>query len=225
MNSRKATWRRRALLALTFAALTCLTSPAQAAPMPAMAAAGLLKLVAVIVLLLALGFGLGSFGLTVNNLFRHRSALTFGVMCARPKLSLATGVAVTLLGLLLLAILRPAPPLQLLVLVTYLGALGMFALGSAARLGGQHVEPAPLNGELPGARAHVKGGMVLTAVNAVPIMGSVLFVGILLTGIGASLLAYFARFSGPVAASSEPGKPSEPAEPTTDESQTDGSAR
>ena len=211
---------RRALAALTLVALTCLSSSALAAPGPESAADGLLKLVAVLVLLVAVGFGLGSFGLTVNNLFRQRSALTFGVMCSRPKLSLATGVAVTLLGLVLLAVLKVAPPLQLLVMVAYLGALGLFALGGAARLAGQHVEPAPLNGELPGARAHVKGGVVLTAVNAVPIMGTVLFLGILLAGVGASLLAYFAHFSGPVGTANQSAEP-QPDAPRATEPQPD----
>lgn len=213
MTQPRAPFCRRALALCTVLTLTCLSVPAFAAPGPESAADGLLKLVAVLVLLLAVGFGLGSFGLTVNNLFRNRAALTFGVLCARPKLSLVTGVVVTLLGLVLLAVLKGAPPLQLVILVAYLGALGLFALGTATRLAGQHVEPAPLNGELPGARAHVKGGVVLTSVNAVPIMGSLLFVGILLASVGASLLAYFARFNGPVGVASAPseGKQEEPA--------------
>jgi len=210
--------------ASTFLAVVLLAPPALAAP-PGAAAAGLVQLLALIVLLLGLGFGLGAFGLTVNNLFRRRAEITFEVMRRRPKLALATGIAVTLLGLGLLAVLRGAPPLQLLVLLCYLGFLAQFALACAARLVGQYLEPSLLAGELPGARAHVKGGVLLTAVNAVPILGSCLFLGILLTGIGASLLGYFAVFrkapnkapghsAAAPAVAAEPGPaPTIPAEP------------
>ncbi len=181
------------LAASSLLAIVLLAPPAFAAS-PGAAAAGLVQLLALIVLLIGLGFGLGAFGLTVNNLFRRRAEITFEVMRRRPKLALTAGIVVTLLALGLLAVLRGAPPLQLLILLSYLGFLGQFALAGAARLIGQYLEPSLLVGELPGARAHVKGGVLLTAVNAVPILGSCLFFGILLTGIGASLLGYFAVF-------------------------------
>ena len=202
--------------ALSFLAAVLLARPALAAS-PGAAAAGLVQLLALIVLLLALGFGLGAFGLTVNNLFRRRAEITFEVMRRRPKLALLAGIVVTLLGQRLLAVLRGAPPLQLLILLAYLGFLGQFGLACAARLMGQHLEPSLLAGELPGARAHVKGGILLTAVNAVPILGSCLFFGILLAGIGASLLGYFAVFrKAPAAVAEQQPAPAVPAEPAAD---------
>ncbi len=204
--------RARLLASLTLFSVMALALPAQAGATPEHPGVGLVKLAAVIVLLGALGIGLGSFGLTVNNVFRQRSAASFELMCNRPKLSLLVGVLVTALGFGLLAILHGAGPLQLLVLLCYLGGLGIFGLASAARLSAQHIQTSPL-GELPGAGAHVRGGVVLTAINAVPIIGTVLFVGILLTGVGASLLGYFARFgNGGGEGQQEPATADEPDE-------------
>ncbi len=211
MSDRKL--RARLLASSTLFSLMVLALPAQAAATPEHPGVGLVKLVALIVLLAALGIGLGSFGLTVNNVFRQRCTTSFELMCNRPKLSLLVGVLVTALGFGLLAILHGAGPLQLLVLLAYFGGVGIFGLASAARLSAQHIQPSPV-AELPGVGAHVRGGVVLTAINAVPIIGTVLFIGILLTGVGASLLGYFARFGNggsktqdedEQAASSDPG--------------------
>jgi len=58
---------------------------------------------------------------------------------------------------------------------------------------------------------------LLTAVNAVPILGSCLFFGILLAGIGASLLGYFAVFrKAPAAVAEQQPAPAVPAEPAAD---------
>ncbi|MBI4703120.1 MAG: hypothetical protein HY744_18540 [Deltaproteobacteria bacterium] len=48
-----------------------------------------------------------------------------------------------------------------------------------------------LLGNIEDARCHLKSGLLLVGLNGVPIIGSVLFLGILLAGVGATLLGYF----------------------------------
>ena len=175
------------------AATTFVTPAAAAADRPGPAAAGLLQLLALLVLMAAIGFGLGAFGLTVSQLVRRRADLSFAVLKRRPRLALLVGVLVTVLGLGLLAILRGAPALQLLVLVAYLAGLALVGLASAARLAAEHLEGVVADG-LPSPRAFVRGSMLLVGVNAVPVLGSALFLGILLAAIGATLLGYFVAF-------------------------------
>ena len=187
---------------------------------PGEAAAGLLGLLALVVLLLAMGLAVGSFGLTVNHIFRKRSTSSFQVLCARPGWSLLAGFVVTLLGMALLALLRGAPPLQLLVMLSYLGGLVLFGIAAAVRFAGRVLDPTALDDELPDPRLLLKGGLLLLAVNAVPFLGTILFVGILLSAVGATLLGYFTKVGGglqPAAAGAAPtvvGAPAaEPAVP------------
>jgi len=198
------TRRRIAATACSFAVML-LSPPAHAAD-AGKAGAGLLQLLAVIVAVVAVGIGLGAFGHLVNNLFRRRAALTFEVIHRKPKLSLLTGVVVSLLGLGLIASLNGKGPLQLLVLLLYLGLLGTFALGAIARLAAQHLEM-PLHGELPSARAHVKGSVLLLAINGVPLLGTLLLLGIMAAGVGAALLSYFAAFAVAPAPDAPPPAP------------------
>lgn len=196
---------------------------------PGEAAAGLLGLLALVVLLLAMGLAVGSFGLTVNHIFRKRATASFQLLCARPGWSLLAGLVVTVLGLALLGLLRGAPPVQLLVLLGYLGGLLLFAIAAAVRFAGRVLDPTTLDDELPDARLLLKGGLLLLAVNAVPILGTVLFAGIVLSAVGATLLAYFtkpattglrpaAAVAGPVPeVPAPPAAPAPPATPTASE--------
>jgi hypothetical protein len=187
----KALWFGAAALAATMA----LPVPAHAKS-PGEAAAGLLGLLALIVLLLAMGLAVGSFGLTVNHIFRKRSTSSFQVLCARPGWSLLAGFVVTLLAMALLALLRAAPPLQLLVMLSYLGGLMLFGIAASVRFAGRVLDPTALDDELPDPRLLLKGGLLLLAVNAVPFLGTILFVGILLSAVGATLLGYFTKVGG-----------------------------
>jgi hypothetical protein len=156
-------------------------------------APGLLGLLSLAVLLAGLGLGFGCLGATVGHLFAKRVAVTFKVLCRRPGWSLLAGALVTLLGLGLLVLLHGAKPLALLVLLGYLGSLLLFAVAAATRLAGRLVGRGMLEDELPDVRLLLQGGLVLVAVNAVPILGTLLFVGILLAAVGASLLGYFTK--------------------------------
>ena len=198
------------LPALSYAALLIVILVAAFAAGPVAAAT---KIVAALVLLLALGFGCGAVALTVNNVFRNRAANAYQTLRQRPKASLAAGAAVSAATLLLLALLGVAPALQLLVLLAYLGLVGLFGLAAAIRLLGQHVGSGSST-ELPSAGAHVTGGVVLMALNVVPIVGSLLFIGLLLAGIGAASLRYLAavRAGGSKAIDGEPSAAS--AEPS-----------
>ena len=205
-------WPRAWTTGLMAAALVLWAHPAQAAPKPDNPVHAFVGLLTVAVLLVVLGLAVGSFGLTVNHVFRQRSGAAFGVMRQRPGLSLLAGVLITVLGLGLIAVLQVAPPLQLLVLLAFLIGLASFAIGAAARLTGSVVEPLPagVGGDgPPDARAHVKGGLVLISLNVVPILGSILCFGILLSGVGATLLSYFSAFGPkqPAAAQAPPAPP------------------
>jgi vacuolar-type H+-ATPase subunit I/STV1 len=198
------------LPALAAAAVTAVWSvPAHAAG-PGQAAASLLGLLAIIVLLLAMGMAAGSFAMTVNHIFRRRSHVSFKVLCSRPGWSLLTGMVVTLLGMGLMALLRGAPPLQLLIMGAYLIGLALFAIAVAVRLAGRVLDPTTLDDELPDARLLLKGGLLLLAINAVPFIGTMLFAGILLAAVGATLLGYFTSRTGarrPLAPAAAPAAP------------------
>jgi hypothetical protein len=163
--------------------------------------AGLLALLSVGLLLGGLGVAFGCFGATVSHVFSGRSTVTFKVLCRRPGWSLLAGTLVTLLALGLLALLRGAGPLQVVVLLGFLGGLLLFAIAAATRLAGRLVDRGLLEDEVPELRLLLQGGLVLVAVNAVPIVGTLLFAGILLAAIGASLLGYFTKIE-PAAATS-----------------------
>jgi hypothetical protein len=200
------------MAALVALALTLAWSRPAWAAGPGEAAASLLGLLAVVVLLLALGVATGSFAMTVNHIFRKRSNVSFKVLCARPGWSLLTGVLVTFLGLGLLALLAGAGPLQLLIMVAYLVGLALFGIAIAVRLAGRIIDPTTLEDELPDARLLLKGGLLLLALNVVPFIGTMLFAGILLAAVGATLLGYFARLTAraqPVAVTTAPA----PAQP------------
>jgi len=159
---------------------------------------GLLGLLTLAVLLMGLGLGFGCFGATVSHVFAGRTAVTFKVLYRKPGWSLLAGTLITLLGLGLLGLLRGAPPLQLVVLLGFFGFLLMFAIPTATRLAGRLVDRNMLEDEIPDLRQLLQGGLVLCAVNAVPILGTLLFAGVLLAAVGASLLGYFTKL-GPAA--------------------------
>jgi hypothetical protein len=164
------------------------------------------------VLIVAMGLAVGSFSLTVNHIFRKRTTTTFQVLCRRPGWSLLAGIAITLLGLGLMAVLRGAGPVALLVLLGYLLGLLLFAIAAATRLAGRILDPASLDDELPDARLLLKAGLLLLAVNIVPFIGTMLFFGILLAAVGAALLGYFAKLGGTLRAAAAPaGAPAGPA--------------
>jgi len=177
-------------------ALLLASSPALVASAAAKAGTGLLNLLVVAIVVFGLGFGLGCFAFVVNKLFRKRSAVAFEVMQRKPKLSMVTGAAVSLLTFGFIASLHGKGGLQFIILLTYLCTLGAFALSSLVRLSARFLMPPQLASELPDPRAHIKGGILILAVNVVPIIGSVLFFGILLAGVGSALLSYFASFDG-----------------------------
>jgi hypothetical protein len=156
-------------------------------------AGGLLMLGAVVLLLAALGVALGCFGTAVSHLFRRRATLTLEVLLARPGWSLVAGIGVTLVGLALLAVLRPAPGLQLVVLLGWLAAFAMFGLAAATRLAGRIVDQHVMVDDLPPLRTLLVAGLLLAGLNAVPLLGTMLFAGIVLAAVGATLLGYFSR--------------------------------
>lgn len=222
-NKRRDTRPRRWwLAAAAFGATLALAPPAYAGG-PGEAAASLMGLVAVVILLLAMGLAVGSFSMTVNHIFRKRSTVSFKVLCARPGWSLLAGVVVTLLGLGLLALLHAAKPLQLLVMVAYLVGLVLFAIAVAVRFAGRVIDPTTLDDEVPDARLLLKGGLLLLAVNVVPIIGTMLCAGIVLAAVGATLLGYFTRLAaktqpavaGAAAAPAAAAPPPPPVAPTT----------
>jgi len=157
-------------------------------------------MLALVVSAAAIGVGIGALGLVTNHVFRGRAAMGYRVMRARPLLSLLLGVLVTLAGMGLLRLCEPVPLLQLVLLMAYLLGLGTFAAGASARLAGRILEPSLLDDELPGAAAHVKGGLLLVFMNGVPLLGSAVFIGILLAGFGSALVAYFASMGRSAAA-------------------------
>ncbi len=168
---------------------------------------GLLGLLTVAVLMAGVGLGFGCFGATVHHLFTRRTAIAFKVLSRKPGWSLLAGSLVTLLALGLLALLRGAPPLQLPVLLGYLGFLLMFAVPTATRLASRLVDHGALDDEVPDLRQMLKGGLVLCGLNAVPILGTILFIGVLLSAVGASLLGYFTKLEPPAKTTTAPAAP------------------
>lgn len=151
----------------------------------------ILAIILIVFFLAGLGLGLGSFGFLVNRVFPNRSRLSFKVMRVKPVLSFVVGIVVTILGFALLGMLEGADNLQLAVLLLYFVGLFMFGAGTTARLGAQFIDSTVLEDEVPCAGAHVKAGLLLLFSNALPILGTLFFLGILVTGIGASLISYF----------------------------------
>lgn len=145
-----------------------------------------------LLIIAGLGFALGCFGLVVNHIFYRRSLIAYIFLTKKPGLSLLTGIIITLVVLGLLAILSNVPQLQGIILIISLLGLGIITLGCVSRLGAHIVEPQIIEDELPGAWAYIKGGLVLMAMNIVLIVGNIFFIGVLLTGAGATLLSYFA---------------------------------
>jgi hypothetical protein len=174
-------------------AATLMPLSASAHPLDEGPAGALFGLLAVAVLLSGLGLAVGCLGHTVSHVFRARSRATFAVLRAKPGWSLLAGGLVTLLSLGLLRVLQGAPALQLLVLGGFLLGLALLAVAAATRLAGQLVDPSLLDDELPALRVVVPAGLLLLGLNAVPLLGTLLFVGILLASIGAALLAYFVK--------------------------------
>ena len=163
-------------------------------------------------LLVILGLAMGSLGLTVGHIFKRRTNITYRVMCSRPGWSLLTGFFATIMGLGMIAVLRMVKPLQLVVLIALLVGLVMFGLAAVARLGARVLEPSLLDEEQPGPRAALQGGVLLLAINAVPLLGTIVFVGMVLAGIGATLLGYFAGFGNALkGATAEASNPPSPA--------------
>jgi len=138
-----------------------------------------------------LGFALGCLGLVVNHIFHRRAMITYIFMSRKPGLSLLMGIIITLVVFGLLVILQSVPQLQGIILFIALIGLGLFTMGAVSRLAAQIVEPRLIEDELPGTWAHIKGGLVLMAMNIILIVGNALFIGVLLAGIGATLLSYF----------------------------------
>ncbi len=138
-----------------------------------------------------LGFALGCLGLVVNHIFHRRAMITYIFMSRKPGLSLLTGIIITLVVFGLMVILQSVPQLQGLILLIALIGLGLFTMGAVSRLAAQIVEPQLIEDDLPGTWAHIKGGLVLMAMNIILIVGNALFIGVLLAGIGATLLSYF----------------------------------
>lgn len=192
---------RRALVSGGAAlAVTLLPVAAWAGPMKEGPGAALLGILAVSALLAVVGAALGCLGHTVAHLFRGRTRATFVVLRAKPGWSLLAGLMVTICALGLLRVLRAAPPLQLVVLVVFVGFLAFFALAAATRLAAQLVDPSLLDEELPSLRVVVPAGLLLLALNAVPVLGTVLFVAIVLAALGATLLGYFVKAPKPAMA-------------------------
>jgi hypothetical protein len=153
-----------------------------------------------VLLLVILGFGLGTFAFLANHIFPKRSATSYRVMCVRPGLSFLLGFIITLIGFGLLAVFGPIPSIQFLVLLAYMAGLLMFAAGATTRYVAHLVESSMMKNGIPGPLAHIKGGLILCLANILPILGTLLFLGILLAGVGATLLGYFAAM-GKAAAS------------------------
>ena len=118
--------------------------------------------------------------------------LTYIFLTKKPGLSLLTGIIITLVLLGILAISSSVPHLQGIILIISLLGLGIITAGCVSRLGAHIVEPQIIEDELPSAWAHIKGGLVLMAVNIVVLVGNIFFIGLLLAGAGATLLSYFA---------------------------------
>ena len=155
---------------------------------------------------LLFGVGCGAFGFGVNQVFRARSETTLRILCARPLLSFVAGFVITVVGLGLLSIFGSSDGLVLLILIAYFCGLVAIALGASIRLAAQWIEPGVGPDDSPTATAHIRGGLILVFMNAVVLLGSVLFFGILLGGVGAVLLSYFASIGGAAAAVAEPAE-------------------
>ena len=171
---------------------------------------GFLGLLSVMLLIGALGVGAGAFGFMANHIFSKRSAMSYRVMTHRPGLSFAIGIIVTIVGFGLLALFQGIPPLALIVVLAYTIGLGLCGIGASVRLASQLIEPTVMQDDLPSPWAHIKGGLLLVAVNIIPILGSIFFVGILLASIGATLLGYFASIGGAVNVAAPAEKEEEP---------------
>lgn len=152
----------------------------------------LLALTTIVIAAVAGGIGLGAFGLLAHRIFRRRARMTDRILRTRPGLSLATGIAISIAALAMLSIVAGTEGLPVLVLFAYGSGLAMFAASAAVRLAADTVEATPTLDEPMTARAAVSGGLLLVFMNALLVLGSVLFFGILLAGVGAALLSYFA---------------------------------
>ncbi len=146
----------------------------------------------------ALGFGLGAFGIVVNHIFYKRTVLAYVFLRKKPGWSFLTGVIVTLLGLGLVALFQGVETIQGIIMLLYLLGLGMFGIGAVMRLAGYIVEPPIIEDSLPSTWAFIKGGFVFMAVNIVVIIGNALAIGVLIAGVGATLLSYFAGMGSAV---------------------------
>ncbi len=166
-----------------------------------------LTLIAIVITALGAGVGLGCFGLTIGAIFRRRTEQTVRVMRARPALSTAIGTAITIVGLGVLAIFEGREVLQLMVFVAYLVALLLFAGGAAVRLAANWIEPSATPDVAPDASACVKAGLVLVLLNVVPVLGTIVFCGIALCGVGATLVTYFASMGGAAVAVARTAEP------------------
>ncbi|MHC4945756.1 MAG: hypothetical protein ACYTG7_22320 [Planctomycetota bacterium] len=160
---------------------------------------GVMQILLILLLFAGLGLGLGPFGFLVNHMFKKRGRITHRVLCAWPRVSLLLGVLITVVGLGLLHICEPVPTIQLLIFLAYIGGLGMFGIGACVRLAARFIASTP-DEEVPELNAHIKGGLVLLFSNALPILGNLFFLCILLAGIGAAVLGYFASIGSATAA-------------------------
>jgi hypothetical protein len=207
-------------LLLVFAAVPALAGTGSGDPIGALGQAGTVRgrvpnelgnVLAGFIGLAGVGFALGSLGLVVNQIFRRRTVLAYTVMTRKPGWSLLTGVIITLLGLGLVALFEGVEFLQGVIILLYLLGLGLFASGAVIRFGAGIVEPQLIGDDLPSTWAHIKAGIILMAMNVILIVGNVLFVGIFLSGVGATLLSYFAGMGTAVAGLTESDQaPSQP---------------
>lgn len=169
----------------------------------------LLAVTTILLVGIAGGIGIGAFGLVAHRVFRRRAKRVDRLVRTRPGLSLATGIAITIATLALLSIVAEAEGLPLLVLLAYGTGLFMFAATAAVRLAADTVDASPTLDDPMSARSAVSGGLLIVFMNALPILGSLLLGGILLAGVGAALLSYFASIG--VAAAGVVGDDPKPA--------------
>lgn len=179
-----------AITVITLIALPVLAADGQG-PVGDKGAQDLPGVLAGLLIIAGLGFALGCLGLVVNHIFHRRALVVYIFMSRKPGLSLLTGIIITLVVFGLMVILQSVPQLQGLILLIALIGLGLFTMGAVSRLAAQIVEPRLIEDDLPGTWAHIKGGLVLMAMNIILIVGNALFIGVLLAGIGATLLSYF----------------------------------
>lgn len=166
----------------------------------------LVGVVTYVLILLFLGGGIGAFGFLVNHVFPKRSAMSYKVMCIRPGISFLVGLIITFVGFGLLIVFDGRHKVQIILFVVYLVGLLLSAIGATCRMAAHFLEPEVMKDELPIFNAHLRGGLILAATNIIPILGTIFFCGILLAGVGATLLGYFASMGGAVAALAAPDK-------------------